>query len=383
MAKLKDDLKKIEGFFPRSHPVFQLRSANIDEVHVRFCASPVATFDIHCNLPENFPKSAPLWSSESDNAQITGLLETLSNTTGQQNHIFPQVTSMLTSLCSLFGVELPAEVELLKVVYENEYAAVGGDAEPEYESMEDPNEMMDADGDDDDYPVEMSAQSIYSNHDKMDAQEDEGIDEQGQAALERVKKANLERHSLGTSGGAPSAPHGTVQASDRLMKELKHIYKSDNYKNQLFSVELVNDSLYDWMVKIYKVDPDSALHKDMVEMNKKLKIDHLCISMKFPDSFPFSPPFVRIINPVISGGYVLTGGAICMELLTKGGWSSAYTVEAVVLQIAATLVKGRARINFQLQPTQAYSQSRAEESFRHLVKIHDKGGWFTPPKSDG
>lgn len=35
-----------------------------------------------------------------------------------------------------------------------------------------------------------------------------------------------------------------------------------------------------------------------------------------------------------------------MELLTKQGWSSAYTVEAVILQIAATLVKGKARIQF-------------------------------------
>lgn len=47
-----------------------------------------------------------------------------------------------------------------------------------------------------------------------------------------------------------------------------------------------------------------------------------------------------------AGGYVLLGGAICMELLTKQGWSSAYTVEAVIMQIAATLVKGKARILF-------------------------------------
>lgn len=43
---------------------------------------------------------------------------------------------------------------------------------------------------------------------------------------------------------------------------------------------------------------------------------------------------------------MLVGGAICMELLTKQGWSSAYTVEAVIMQIAATLVKGKARIQF-------------------------------------
>lgn len=55
---------------------------------------------------------------------------------------------------------------------------------------------------------------------------------------------------------------------------------------------------------------------------------------------------MRVIQPVISGGYVLAGGAICMELLTKHGWSSAYGLESLILQIAATLVKGKARIQF-------------------------------------
>jgi len=64
------------------------------------------------------------------------------------------------------------------------------------------------------------------------------------------------------------------------------------------------------------------------------------------DTFPFEPPFVRVIQPVITGGYVLGGGAICMELLTKQGWSSAYSLESLILQISATLVKGKARIQF-------------------------------------
>lgn len=64
------------------------------------------------------------------------------------------------------------------------------------------------------------------------------------------------------------------------------------------------------------------------------------------DTFPFDPPFVRVVYPVLHGGYVLSGGAICMELLTAQGWSSAYSVESIILQIAATLVKGKARISF-------------------------------------
>lgn len=78
-----------------------------------------------------------------------------------------------------------------------------------------------------------------------------------------------------------------------------------------------------------------------------------------------------------SGGYVLVGGAICMELLTKQGWSSAYTVEAVIMQISATLVKGKARIQFSSPKVCSqgqYSLARAQQSFRSLVQIHEKNG---------
>ena len=53
-----------------------------------------------------------------------------------------------------------------------------------------------------------------------------------------------------------------------------------------------------------------------------------------------------MVHPVLHGGYVLDGGALCMELMTPQGWSSAYTIEAVIMQLSATLVKGKARIKF-------------------------------------
>ena len=83
-------------------------------------------------------------------------------------------------------------------------------------------------------------------------------------------------------------------------------------------------------------------------------MDHILLHAVFDDKFPYSPPFLRVVKPVLNGGYVLAGGAICMELLTPQGWSSAYTVEAVILQIGATFVKGKARIIF--------SQSKASTS---------------------
>ena len=50
------------------------------------------------------------------------------------------------------------------------------------------------------------------------------------------------------------------------------------------------------------------------------------------------------MSPVITGGYVQGGGAICMELLTHKGWCSTYTIEKIILQITTTIVS--VSINF-------------------------------------
>lgn len=153
------------------------------------------------------------------------------------------------------------------------------------------------------------------------------------------------------------------------MKELRDIYRSDSFKSNMYSIELVNDSIYEWNIRLKSVDPDSPLHNDLIMLKEKEGKDSILLNIIFKETYPFEPPFVRVVHPIISGniykvstyseiefvknnffifkgGYVLVGGAICMELLTKQGWSSAYTVEAVIMQIAATLVKGKARIQF-------------------------------------
>ena len=124
---------------------------------------------------------------------------------------------------------------------------------------------------------------------------------------------------------------------------------------------------------------DLRVNLTSYELEFHLMNNFLCL---WQESFPFEPPFVRVVHPVIQGGYVLVGGAICMELLTRQGWSSAYTMEALILQIAATLVKGKARVQFSATKGQ-YSLARAQQSFKSLVQIHEKNGWFTPPKEDG
>lgn len=102
----------------------------------------------------------------------------------------------------------------------------------------------------------------------------------------------------------------------------------------------MNDNLFEWYVKVFSIDPDSELAHDM----KEQRIPYILLHLIFPDNFPFTPPFMRVVEPKIEKGFVMHGGAICMELLTPRGWASAYTVEAVIMQFTASLSKGHGRI---------------------------------------
>ncbi|CAK5088151.1 unnamed protein product [Meloidogyne enterolobii] len=193
---------------------------------------------------------------------------------------------------------------------------------------------------------------------------------EGLAVITRVSQVQRQQHLKG-------APAGSVTASDRLMKELKQIYSSDNYKNGVFSIELEKDNLYEWNVKLKKVDEDSNLASDLRQLAKPPhNKDGLLFQFIFGTSFPFEPPFVRLVSPVVTNGFVLSGGALCMELLTKQGWTASYSVESLITQISATLVKGNARIAFEPKNGNTYSLVKAQQSFKSLVHIHAKSGLF-------
>ncbi|XP_078041476.1 uncharacterized protein LOC144472352 [Augochlora pura] len=185
------------------------------------------------------------------------------------------------------------------------------------------------------------------------------------------------------SSGTPA--QGTADVPDkrvclrRLMKELGEIQKTQHRLESTFTAELVNDNLFEWHVRLHKIDPESELAADMRELN----IPYILLHVVFPENFPFAPPFMRVISPRIEKGFVMEGGAICMELLTPRGWASAYTIEAVITQFAASIVKGQGRVARKPKSNKEFNRRSAEESFRSLVKTHEKYGWVTPPLAEG
>ncbi|XP_012657416.1 ubiquitin-conjugating enzyme E2 Q2 isoform X1 [Otolemur garnettii] len=375
VSGLKAELKFLASIFDKNHERFRIVSWKLDELHCQFLVPPPASpggprsppppLTLHCNITESYPSSSPIWFVDSDDPNLTSVLERLEDTKNN-NSLRQQLKWLICELCRLYNLPKHLDVERL-----DQPLPTGQNGTTEEVTSEDEEEEeMTEDIEDLDH-YEMKEEEPISGK----KSEDEGIEKENLAILEKIRKTQRQDHLNG-------AVSGSVQASDRLMKELRDIYRSQSYKTGIYSVELINDSLYDWHVKLQKVDPDSPLHSDLQILKEKEGIEYILLNFSFKDNFPFDPPFVRVVLPVLSGGYVLGGGALCMELLTKQGWSSAYSIESVIMQINATLVKGKARVQFGANKNQ-YNLARAQQSYNSIVQIHEKNGWYTPPKEDG
>ncbi|KAL1782717.1 ubiquitin-conjugating enzyme E2 Q2 isoform X1 [Sigmodon hispidus] len=377
VSGLKAELKFLASIFDKNHERFRIVSWKLDELHCQFLVppppppppgsphSPPPPLTLHCNITESYPSSSPIWFVDSDDPNLTSVLERLEDTKNN-NLLRQQLKWLICELCRLYNLPKHLDVEMLDQPLPT---GQNGTTE-ELTSEEEEEEEMAEDIEDLDH-YEMKEEEPINGK----KSEDEGIEKENLAILEKIRKTQRQDHLNG-------AVSGSVQASDRLMKELRDVYRSQSYKAGIYSVELINDSLYDWHVKLHKVDSDSPLHSDLQILKEKEGIEYILLNFSFKDNFPFDPPFVRVVLPVLSGGYVLGGGALCMELLTKQGWSSAYSIESVIMQINATLVKGKARVQFGANKNQ-YNLARAQQSYNSIVQIHEKNGWYTPPKEDG
>ncbi|XP_004017872.2 ubiquitin-conjugating enzyme E2 Q2 isoform X2 [Ovis aries] len=375
VSGLKAELKFLASIFDKNHERFRIVSWKLDELHCQFLVPPPAPpgsphsppppLTLHCNITESYPSSSPIWFVDSDDPNLTSVLERLEDTKNN-NSLRQQLKWLICELCRLYNLPKHLDVEML-----DQPLPTGQNGTTEEVTSEEEEEEEVAEDIEDLDHYEMKEEEPISGK----KSEDEGIEKENLAILEKIRKTQRQDHLNG-------AVSGSVQASDRLMKELRDIYRSQSYKTGIYSVELINDSLYDWHVKLQKVDPDSPLHSDLQILKEKEGIEYILLNFSFKDNFPFDPPFVRVVLPVLSGGYVLGGGALCMELLTKQGWSSAYSIESVIMQINATLVKGKARVQFGANKNQ-YNLARAQQSYNSIVQIHEKNGWYTPPKEDG
>ncbi|KAJ3438458.1 ubiquitin-conjugating enzyme family protein [Anaeramoeba flamelloides] len=158
----------------------------------------------------------------------------------------------------------------------------------------------------------------------------------------------------------------TNSATKTMVKEFRALQQLD--ESQGIEVGLVNDDLYLWDLRLKNFDKKEGLHKDLMRTSDKC----IHLRVKFPQDFPFSPPYIRVIRPRFQfrTGHVTLGGAICSELLTKSGWSPAYTMESVIVTLRAGFDEGSARLD--LSNKSDYDEFQARQAYERFARNH---GW--------
>lgn len=133
--------------------------------------------------------------------------------------------------------------------------------------------------------------------------------------------------------------NASTSATKTLLSTLKQTLRTQGttppYELGWSISESLISNIYQWIVELHSFDPLLPLAQDM----KSQGLNSIVLEIRFNNSFPMSPPFVRVIRPRFlpfmhgGGGHVTAGGALCMELLTDSGWSPANSLESVLLQV--------------------------------------------------
>jgi ubiquitin-conjugating enzyme E2 Q len=216
-------------------------------------------------------------------------------------------------------------------------------------------------------PVSSSTAASFSSAPARIVEEDSGT--AAVAAVAAVAGPSLTTDSA-SEGAAPSrrkwreptreavnmslrAQQETSGSKRRLAQDLYRIMNQDTEEAGFSLAPQSEDSMELWTIKLFQFDPDSNLAKDMMVLG----IDHIELEMKFPEQYPFEPPFVRVVKPRFKRqtGFVMNG-ALCMELLTKDGWNPINDIESVIVSIRSLLVVGDGR----LQAASELSDTRYE-----------------------
>jgi len=119
----------------------------------------------------------------------------------------------------------------------------------------------------------------------------------------------------------PSPTESSMTATMSLQRELNAMYKEQQKAKKENEIELLGwymppefneDNLYQWVIEMHSFDPELPLARDMKEkcvvfLVLETRVHHwaeycrgvnsLVFEIRFPRTFPHSPPFFRIIRP--------------------------------------------------------------------------------------
>ena len=125
------------------------------------------------------------------------------------------------------------------------------------------------------------------------------------------------------------------RACARLARDLKEVQSANDLLTRISAHPVSEDNLFEWRVNVFLGDED----EDDVETCEAC---HLIL--RFPVDYPTAPPSVEVCTPYPHASIIFYDGrfSLCLDMLDTvnaksakpyAGWSSAYSVLSILLQL--------------------------------------------------
>ncbi|XP_045193955.2 ubiquitin-conjugating enzyme E2 Q2-like [Mercenaria mercenaria] len=313
----QSDYKSLDVQRKDSDLIFTISSIN-DET---------TSFIVTC--PENEDGSWSVWSDDSNLQPHIGVI--LEYCDSQREKTIPEILDKINSA--------------LPLVFNKRKTA-------EDEEGDDDEEEDDCDDIDDDY---------------YDYNDDQDVEVQTEVKSKTPEKDESDEEDERFFGGKTNPA-----AFQRLVKDLRNM-KKEAHK---FGIEGTprGDNLFIWDVKLTGFPADTTLGKDIRNWAEKHKREPVVyLEMQFPGEYPMAPPFVRVTRPRFKflTGHVTIGGSICMEMLTKSGWTPTNDIESILVQIRSEIMSDP-NTRLDSNPDREYGEAEARDAFNRMVNRY---GW--------
>lgn len=210
-----------------------------------------------------------LWYTESDNTdavqeELTSIFDELSsNSANETRTVTLQLESIIERLNRFFNTSnLPLPSHLITHRLEPEDSGVDQEEDDEDDETDLHHDHDQCSLDDDEKPSSSSTGQLtedvdgisLKNWQLLETLKTKRINEAAQKNHEKIYATNTSQPGPirrdASASSSSSSSNSSVQATDRLMKELREIFRSDSYKKGDYTIELIDESLYEWNVKV-------------------------------------------------------------------------------------------------------------------------------------
>jgi ubiquitin-protein ligase len=182
-----------------------------------------------------------------------------------------------------------------------------------------------------------------------------------------VKQAIYKQPVSSQSVNKYTQPNGSIETIESYFTKNIINKKSEiDKKKQISMKKIMNE---------YKKLQSSVYSVELKTMDCwMVTYDGVTINIKFPELFPFEPPFIYIMSPQFNSMAVniTKDGAICCEYLTKSNWLPAISIESIVVMIFSEIIKPNIQ-HLVNDSTIQYDEMKAIISYEKLAKGN---GWI-------